>query len=88
MTNFVTGWKTPAPKPPPRKYLNAAGSPLTLCSFHARGQWLLTFADGTTRITTIRPTVGMTKIHNATVAKTARQSGPKPVDIAPPNTWD
>lgn len=81
MTNFATAWKAPKPKAPPRKYLNAAGSPLTLCSYHGPGQWLLTFADQSTRITKIRPTSEMVRIHNETVRKNARKAS----EASPPS---
>jgi hypothetical protein len=78
MTNFATRWRKPAPsKAPPRKYLNNAGSPLVSCSYHAAGQWLLTFKDGTTRVTTIRPTAEMVAIHNKHLARTASKPLPE-----------
>lgn len=72
MTNFVTAWKKPTPKAPPRRYLNGAGSPLVSCGYDGPGSWLLVFADGSSRVTTIRPTAQMVSIHNATQAKAAR----------------
>lgn len=77
MTIFATRWRKPAlPKPPPRQYLNADGSPLATCGFHGPGQWLLTFKDGTTRVTTIRPTAEMVAIHNKHLARTAPKVPP------------
>jgi hypothetical protein len=85
---FITRWRIPQPKAPHRKYLNDAGSPLVSCGVHARGQWLLEFADQTTRITTIRPTPEMVAIHNATQAKAARARAHQPVmTIEPPKSW-
>lgn len=72
MTNFVTKWKAPTPKAPHREYLNDAGSPLASCGYHGPRRWLLVFADGSSRVTTIRPTAQMVAIHNATQAKAAR----------------
>lgn len=72
MTNFATRWKAPKPKPPPRRYLNSAGSPLVSCGYVGPGSWLLIFADDSSRLTAIRPTPEMAAIHNATQAKAAR----------------
>lgn len=75
MTNFATRWRKPAPsKAPLRNYLNAVGFPLVTCGFHGPRQWLLTFKDGSTRITHIRPTPEMVAIHNKHLAHIA----PKP----------
>lgn len=83
MTNFATRWRKPAPpKAPPRKYLNAAGSPLVTCGFHGPGQWLLTFSDGTTRVTAIRPTAEMVAIHNKHLARSAPEHPPEVVVLA------
>ena len=75
MTNFATRWRKPAPPKPSRQYLNAVDSPLTTCGVHASGQWLLTFKDGTARVTTIRPTAEMVVIHNKHLVRAA----PKPL---------
>lgn len=72
MTNFVTRWKAPKPKVPHRQYRNDAGSPLASCEYHGPRSWLLVFADGSSRVTTIRPTAQMVSIHNATQAKAVR----------------
>lgn len=90
MTNFVTRWRAPMKKPPPRKYLNSAGSPLVLCSFRASRQWLLQFADGSTRVTDIRPTAQMVSIHNATVSKAARKASSAAMSQIreAPSNWD
>lgn len=72
MTNFATRWRKPErSKPEPRQYLNEHDSPLTTCEFHSRGKWLLTFKDGSSRLTSIRPTSEMVAIHNRHLARNA-----------------